>query len=72
MMKTIFLAITLLITTLSLQAQCKVDVHKEIEFAKAQYEFPAKTLGRLKALSIRGKYTHYLRRLLLPGGIIKV
>jgi unsaturated chondroitin disaccharide hydrolase len=41
-MKTIFLAITLLITTLSLPAQHKVDVHKEIEFAKAQYELMLK------------------------------
>ena len=41
-MKTIFLAVTLLIATLSLQAQPKVDVKKEIEFAKAQYELMLK------------------------------
>lgn len=36
-MKTIFLAVTLLITTVRLPAQPKVDVSKAIEFAKAQY-----------------------------------
>src|SRR5690606_18168441 len=43
MMKTIFLAATLLITTLSLQAQHKVDVQNEFEFAQAQYELMLKT-----------------------------
>ncbi|WP_257668128.1 glycoside hydrolase family 88 protein [Parapedobacter tibetensis] len=37
-MKAIFLTINCLLTTLSLQAQPKVDVQKEMEFAKAQYE----------------------------------
>lgn len=41
-MKTFFLAITLLIMALSLQAQRKVDVHRKIEFAKARYELMLK------------------------------
>src|SRR5690606_12805483 len=38
MMKNIFSAVTLLLTTLSLHAQSKVDVAKEMKFAAAQYE----------------------------------